>query len=291
MTKHRFNLRNMVKTVAILVAVTVFSACGKDDNPNDLTGGEVQIEIKKLPISGELGICMLSVYDVKPVQYYGFQESDHTLATGTISAADGLVSPPLISTTSIHGGEYFYSGGEGYIYLYIITGVMKNGHLYQHFIYPDKLPLVGGINRLDFADFEILHEYGGSKGILRIEGVPAEYTKSFSVEIYEYYPIEDIDELGGAPLKPFGEMGDPQYFPYSYYTDCLSIPLSGYTNQEWDNEAGRWYYEPTNRRFDLSGQYLVKIRGFDPDNSLYYVEANFTNGRTTIQWGSVRRME
>jgi hypothetical protein len=277
MTKQNFKQRS-IKGIAIaicLAATTMFSACGDDGNdPED--GGAVQIEIKNLFVHNASDGCMIEFIYTKPAQWAGVLSG---MSDGYLTAE----SPKTNLTNSVET-----TGREGYICLTLISGILKNGYYYQHFISKNKATLKDGLNTFDFGtDFEILHEYGGT-GILRIEGVPAEYTTSVNVQhIYEH--LGTTGEYDGYSKKPLGEMGDPQNFPYGYYGDYLSIPLQGFKNQVLDYYVGVWSYDLTGRRFDQSGTFLIEMTGFnDGPTILYYAEANFTNGRATVQWGDFK---
>ena len=274
--------------IAICLATTMsFASCdGGSDNGTE-TGGEVKVQINNLPLSIQAGDgCLVYTVAQKPVQWRGFDIG---------AGAHGMITAEYPVTSLVTADYSNYNGGEAYLYLQFYMGVTSHGIHYQHYISKNKLKLKEGVNTFDFAnDFEILHEYGGNQGILRIEGVPQAYWDGiFLFEMFDYSgTVEDIEDY--SALKPIGTLGDPVYEQgmNHYGADYLSLPLIGYKNQKWDDVADRWYYELTGSRFNQSGTYLIWMAGFSPDTRFhysYYAEGvKFTNGRATIQWGNIR---
>jgi hypothetical protein len=288
MTKKFFNWRNVVAVATCLAATTIFSGCDPQDNPHD-NGSEVQVEIRNFPFSTPFGYDdggNIYVYPQKPVQWNGWIPTD--------GQATGMISKEYpIATLRLPNFEN-YGGGDGYLHLVLYIGVSSHGMVYQQFISKEKVGLLAGaINIFDFnTDFEILHEFGGSQGILRIEGVPQEYRYGIDVfEIFDYSgTVEDIEDY--SALKPVGFKGEPDVSIDIIWQDYLAIPLLGIKNQHWDDVADIWQYEFTGNRFNLSGTYLIQMSGFSPDHGLkemYYAEGvKFTNGRATIKWGDIK---
>ena len=276
---------------SLAVSITV-SGCGGGNNGEPENGGEVKLLINHLPFSGEYSVATAGVYLQKPVQAAGWGKEN--------VQAECYMTPDNTTGTLYHVADE-YSGGEGYIYVNLMPGVLKNGYYYQNFISKNKVELKQGNNTFNFnTDFEILHQFAGNQGILRIEDVPAEYTESIAY----LRVIENLGETGAdglpvdadaASLKPIALHGDPHHYdPYGDYGgDFLSIPLTAVENQHHGHGvADVWTYDITNRRFDQSGAFLVYMNGFDPEGYHTYVaQANFTNGKATIQWANVKKVD
>jgi hypothetical protein len=286
MTKQIFNLRNVATIVACLAVTTMFAACDKGNNDPDNGGGEVKVQINNLPPSIQAGDgCLVYTVAQKPVQWRGFEVG---------AAGHGMITAEYPVTSLVMADYSNYNGDDAYLYLQFYTGVLAPGIYYQHYISKNKVMLIGNAtNIFDFnTDFEILHEFGGNQGILRIEGVPQEYRYGIDVfEIFDYSgTVEDIEDY--SALKPVGFKGDPEVSIDIVWHDYLAIPLLGIKNQHWDDVADIWQYEFTGNRFNLSGTYLIQMSGFSPESNLqymYYAESvKFTNGRATIKWGDIR---
>jgi hypothetical protein len=289
MTKTKI-LRN-VAAVAVCLAAAILASCDIEDETQDVATDGVSVTIANLPNETNGMGGQVIVYTTKPVQYAGIPDG---IATGTLM--NGTTSYVLLGDPRTE--NYIYQGGEAYLMLSTIprAGVDQ----YFHFITKNKVTLHKGDNAFDFrTDFEILHDYGGSNGILRIEGVPDVYEGSISIMIYDYPYIigEEGTYTEAIKTKPLGCDGIADTEGLSYHAaDYLALPLAGFTNQKYNTTIDDWTYEPTGKRFNLSGLYFIDIAGFRNDcpiNQLWYYYADqvqFTNGKATIQWSDLKKV-
>jgi hypothetical protein len=286
-------LQNKLGYLIIAAMLIGFTGCGSDENDNDniVGGGDiVTIKITNLPneTNGMGGEVL--VYTQKPIQFVGIGDG---IAGATLMNGAGM----LISASVT--GSNFYQGGEGYILLQTIPrlGIDK----YFHFISKNKVTLKKGENVFDFAnDFEILHDYGGS-GILRIEDVPDIYEGSIGFNILDYSEAVGNGGLGkyeeALKAKPLGRDGDHEQSAF-HTADYLALPMSGYTNQEYDLILSQWKFDLTYRRFDMTGTFFVSFPSSafqegKPLNEIwdYYADqVTFTNGNATIKWADIKKV-
>jgi hypothetical protein len=273
MTKQNFKQRS-IKGIAIaicLAATTAFSACGDSGNGNDDNSGVVQLKINNIGNAGTF--AQIYVYPTKPLDMYN---RGNTIAISAGAMVDNNEAVEIVGNAFSE-----FSGGEGYVFLQFAVPV-------RNFITKNKVNLKKGMNTLDFAaDFEIFYEFAGNGVITVTETETSKPAYIETIEIMDYAGFLETEEdiLNAFHSKPLGCGEDPEHGMGSYRD--WGLPVQGFKNQRWDDEADRWYYEPTDRRFDLSGTFFVRIRNYD---GIYYASGvTFINGRATISWGQFKK--